>query len=84
MCVQLFHVKHSGPVGYGCSRTMELPMYGHTALLMLIFIAIAAAFGGAAWRLLRGPAVSTAAGLGGAACVLGALFFAAWAANLAA
>lgn len=59
-------------------------MHGHTALLMLIFIALAATLGAGAWRLLRGPAVSTAAGFGGAACVLGALFFAAWAANLAA
>lgn len=59
-------------------------MYGHTALLMLIFIALAAALGAGAWRLLRGPAVSTKAGFAGAACVLGALFFAAWAANLAA
>lgn len=58
-------------------------MHGHTLLLMVIFLAIAAALGAFAWRLLRGPAVSTGAGFGGAACVLGALFFAAWAVMLA-
>jgi len=57
-------------------------MYPERAVVAAILLAVAAGCIWGAVRALRGPATTTAQGFVGAAAILAALFFGAWAVNL--
>lgn len=57
-------------------------MRAERVVIGLILLAVAAALGWVAVRLLRGPNTSTGQGVGALGAMLGALFLAVWAFNL--